>query len=98
MSAHVKIVGILTGRPGKASELRTFLSAMRMHSRAEPGNLRWDIWRDKANPDCFVLDELYVDEAAVTAHRDTLHFKDYAARIGEIADRTPITLDPVEVE
>ena len=98
MSAHVKIVGILTGRPGKASELGTLLSAMRVRSRAEPGNLRWDIWRDKANPDRFVLDELYVDDAAVAAHRDTPHFKDYAARIGDLADRTPITLDPVEVD
>ncbi|MBX4870531.1 MULTISPECIES: putative quinol monooxygenase [Rhizobium] len=98
MSAHVKIVGILTGHPGKASELRTLLSAMRVRSRAEPGNLRWDIWRDKANHDRFVLDELYADDAAVAAHRDTPHFKDYAARIGDLADRTPITLDPVEVD
>lgn len=98
MSTHRKIVGILTARPGKASELGAFLSAMRVRSRAEPGNLRWDIWRDKANPDRFVLDELYVNEAAVAAHRDTPHFKDYAARIGDLADRTPITLDPVEVD
>ncbi|MBW9055567.1 putative quinol monooxygenase [Rhizobium mesosinicum] len=98
MSTRVKTVGILTGHPGKASELGAFLSAMRVHSRAEPGNLRWDIWRDKANPDRFVLDELYVDDAAVAAHRDTPHFKDYAARIGDLADRTPITLDPIEVD
>jgi quinol monooxygenase YgiN len=94
----MKIVGILTARPGKVSELGTFLSAMRVRSRAEPGNLRRDIWRDNANPDRFVLDELYVDEAAVAAHRDTPHFKGYAARIGDLADRTPITLDPVEVD
>ncbi|MBX4957577.1 antibiotic biosynthesis monooxygenase [Rhizobium lentis] len=98
MSTHMKIVAILTARPGKVSELGAFLSAMRLRSRAEPGNLRWDIWRDKANADRFVLDELYVDEAAAAAHRDTPHFKDYAARIGELADRTPITLDPVEVD
>lgn len=98
MSTHVKIVGILTVRPGKASELGAFLSAMRIRSRAEPGNLRWDIWRDKAKPDRFLLDELYVDDAAVAAHRETPHFKDYAARISDLAERTPITLDPVEVD
>lgn len=98
MSTRMKIVALLTARPGKASELGAFLSAMRVQSRAEPGNLRWDIWRDKANPDRFVLDELYVDEAAVAAHRDSPHFKDYATGIGDLADRTPITLDPVEVD
>ncbi|QWW69939.1 putative quinol monooxygenase [Rhizobium sp. WYJ-E13] len=98
MSTRMKIVGILTARPGKAPELGAFLSAMRVHSRAEPGNLRWDIWRDKANSDRFVLDELYVDEAAVAAHRDSPHFKNYAAGIGDLAERTPITLDPVEVD
>ncbi|WP_028747353.1 putative quinol monooxygenase [Rhizobium mesoamericanum] len=98
MSTHVKIVAILTARPGKASELAAFLSVMRVRSRAEPGNLRWDIWRDKANTDRFVLDELYVDDTAVAAHRDTPHFKDYSGRISDLADRTPITLDPVEVD
>ncbi|WP_416066579.1 putative quinol monooxygenase [Rhizobium sp. ZK1] len=98
MSTRMKIVGILTARTGKAPELGAFLSAMRVHSRAEPGNLRWDIWRDKANSDRFVLDELYVDDAAVAAHRDSPHFKNYAARIGDLAERTPITLDPVEVD
>lgn len=97
MPTRVKIVGILTARPGKMSELSAFLSAMRVSSLAEPGNLRWDIWRDKDNPGRFVLDELYADEAAVAAHRESAHFKDYASRISDLAERTPLALDPVEV-
>ncbi|PBB66655.1 antibiotic biosynthesis monooxygenase [Mesorhizobium sp. WSM4312] len=97
MSTGVKIVGILTARPGKAAELRRLLSATRVSSRGEPGNLRWDIWHDRANSDRFILDELYLDDTALTAHRETPHFKEYARKIGDLAERTPIVLDPVEV-
>ena len=31
--------------------------------RAEPGNLRWDVWQDRDDPNRFVLDELYADDA-----------------------------------
>ena len=37
--------------------------------RAEPGNLRWDVWQDRDDPNRFVLDELYADDAAVAAGR-----------------------------
>ena len=66
-------------------------------SRAEPGNLRYDLWLDQANPDRFVLDELYADNAAVAAHRETPHFKDYLSRISDLAERMPFVLNPVRV-
>lgn len=97
MSNAVKIVAILTARPGKADALRTLLSGMVAPSRAEPGNLRWDVWRDQAHATRFVLDELYVDNAAVAAHRLTPHFQDYFARIDDLAERTALVVDPVEV-
>lgn len=97
MSAHVKIVALLTARPGKAGELEALLSGMLAPARAEPGNLRWDIWRDRAAAGHFVLDELYKDAAAVAAHRETPHFLAYLARIGDLAERTALTLEPVQV-
>ncbi|RUX33092.1 antibiotic biosynthesis monooxygenase [Mesorhizobium sp. M2A.F.Ca.ET.042.01.1.1] len=97
MSTGVKIVGILTARPGKAAELQRLLCATRVSSRTEPGNMRWDIWRDRANPDRFILDELYSDDTALNAHRETPHFKNYAEKIGDLAERTPIVLDPFDV-
>jgi quinol monooxygenase YgiN len=98
MSNPVKIVALLNARPGKTVELLRLLSSTRVSSRAEPGNLRWDIWRDQANPDRFVLDELYVDKAAAVAHRETQHFKDYAGKISDLAERMPLALDPVDVD
>ena len=92
-----KIVAILTAHPGQAEALGSLLSGMAPACRAEPGNLRWDVWRDPANPDRFVLDELYVDTAAVGAHRETPHFKAYLARIGDLAERTAFVLDPADL-
>ncbi len=66
-------------------------------SRAETGNLRWDVWRDQADPTRFVLDELYIDNAAVAAHRASPHFAAYLARIGDLAERTAWVVDPVDL-
>jgi len=97
MTTAVKIVAVLTAHPDKAGDLKALLAGMVAPSRAEPGNLRWDIWQDPAAPGRFVLDELYVNHAAIAAHRETPHFKTYLARIGDLAERTAFVLDPVEV-
>jgi quinol monooxygenase YgiN len=98
MSSYVKITAMLTARPEKAEKLRSLLLGMAPHCRAEPGNLRWDIWQDQSRPGCYVLDELYQNGIAVAAHRETPHYKDYLARIGDLADRTALVLSPIEVE
>jgi len=97
MSEKRKITALLIAKPGKAAELETLMRGMVAPCRAEPGNLRWDIWQDRDDPNRFVLDELYKDDAAVTAHRATAHFQAYAAKVGELADRTPIVTRPFEV-
>ena len=97
MPSPVTIIAVLAARPGKVQELRALLDGMIAPSRAEPGNLRWDIWRDQGDESRFVLDELYIDRAAATAHRESAHFSVYADRIGDLAERTPLTLDPIAV-
>ncbi len=98
MASHgVKIVAVLTARPGKAEALQALLAGMTGPSRAEAGNLRYDLWRDQADPNRFVLDELYTDNAAIAAHRETPHFKSYLAQVGDLAERMALVLDPAEV-
>lgn len=93
----VKITASLTAYPGKADELIALLLGMAPHCRAEAGNLRWDIWRDQAAPDRYVLDELYRDSGAVAAHRLTPHYQVYLARIPMLAERSALVLQPVAV-
>ncbi len=97
MSTHVKIVAILVALPGKEAALRALLDGMLTPSRAEAGNLRYDLWQDQADPGRFVLDELYIDNDAIAAHRATAHFQNYLSTIGDLAERTACVLDPVAV-
>lgn len=92
-----KITALLTAKPGKTAELEALIRGMIGPCRAEPGNLRWDVWQDRDNPARFVLDELYADDAAVQAHRESAHFLSYAGQVGEIADRTPVVSKPFDV-
>lgn len=92
-----KITAILTAHLGKAAELRAFLIGMAPLCRAEPGNLRWDVWRDRAHSERYVLDELYLDSDAVEAHRMTPHYQAYLAKVPELAERTAWMLEAVEV-
>jgi quinol monooxygenase YgiN len=96
--SSVKITASLTARPGKAEELRDLLLGMAPLCRAEPGNLRWDVWRDTAMPERYVLDELYRDAEAAEAHRRTPHYHAYLARVPALADRSALILEAVALE
>jgi quinol monooxygenase YgiN len=97
MTAPIKIIAMLTARPGKADALRALLDSMLAPSRAEPGNLRYDLWADPAEPGRFILDELYDDHDAIAAHRATAHFQTYLATIADLAERSAYVLEPLAV-
>lgn len=46
----------------------------------EPGCLRFDVIQDRDDPARFYFYEIYRDEAALAAHRQTVHFKTYAEK------------------
>ncbi|MDH2092470.1 antibiotic biosynthesis monooxygenase [Rhizobium pusense] len=95
MTANVKIVAVLTARADTDDRLSALLDAMLKPSRAEPGNLRYDLWQDQSDPNRFVLDELYADADAVAAHRETPHSQNYLSQIGDLAERAAFVLNPV---
>ena len=97
MTTHAKTTAFLKAKPGKTDELERLLRNLAAPSRSEPGNLRWDLWRDLNDATTFVIDELYKDAASVEAHRATPHYKDYASKIGDLATRTAVTAGPVDV-
>ena len=58
--------------------ISAFVDATRynhVNSRREPGNVRFDVLRDRNDPNKFILYEVYVDEAAAAAHKETHHYK-----------------------
>jgi len=57
--------------------LDAFLDATRANhegSVREPGNLRFDVLRDPADPARFILYEAYVDADAAATHKTTPHY------------------------
>jgi quinol monooxygenase YgiN len=95
MAQTVRTLAVLTARPGQVRAVHALLMGMIAPSRAEPGNLRYELWVDRAEPGRFVLDELYADEAALEAHHASPHFKKYRAQIPDLADRMALNLIPI---
>jgi (4S)-4-hydroxy-5-phosphonooxypentane-2,3-dione isomerase len=59
-------------------QLDAFLAATQENavaSRDEPGIVRFDVLSDRAEPTHVVLVEIYRDEAAAAAHKDTAHYQ-----------------------
>lgn len=92
-----KITAILIAHPGKSLELRELLVGMAPQCRAEPDNLRWDVWRDSLDDHRYVLDELYQDVTAVEAHRASQHYQAYLAKVPKLAERTAVIAEVIDV-
>ena len=61
-----------------ADHLDAFLTATEENataSREEPGVVRFDVLSDRADPNHVVLVEIYRDEAAAAAHKETAHYQ-----------------------
>lgn len=66
-------------RAGEEARVEAALGAMVEPTRAEPGNLDYQVFRDPDDPSLFVLFERYADEGAFDAHRETPHFATWLA-------------------
>lgn len=69
------------------AERENFLAAIKENGAAaakEPGCRRFDILNLSSDPNHFFLYEVYDNEAAFKAHRETEHFKKYAASVGKM--------------
>ena len=70
---HVTLVHVQV----EPEHLEAFVHATRANcagSVAEPGNRRFDLLQEAADPCRFVLYEAYADEAAAMAHKGTAHY------------------------
>ena len=64
--------------------LDAFLDAMAANhagSVREPGNRRFDVLRDPADPTKFLIYEAYVDADAAGAHKTTTHYLEWRDRV-----------------
>ncbi len=67
-------------------------------SRAELGNLRFDVLRSVEDPSRFVLYEAYVDAAAAADHKETRHYLTWRTRVADwmVEPRVGIRYDDLD--
>lgn len=73
----VTIIANYRARPEAADKVAATLSRHVAATRTEPGCLQFVAYRSHSEPTRFVLYEQYRDEDAVSAHRETEHFRAY---------------------
>ena len=80
-------------RPEKVAELRATLDTMIEHTRQEPGNEVYDLYRSGDAETVFHLFERYRDSDALQAHRDADYYKNYRSELQE----KDLLAQPIEV-
>lgn len=64
-------------KAGRQEQVEAALQRMaKLVAEREPGCRRYDVARSTEQEDLLLLYELYDDDAAFAAHRETAHFKD----------------------
>jgi quinol monooxygenase YgiN len=95
----VKIVAFVTVKPGEDDAFAAAAGICAAASRAEPGVLQYELWRETEGERRFVFDELYVDEAAIQHHRDSAHYKAFGLAARTLATARPeiIVADAIDL-
>lgn len=78
-----------TAKPGKEAQFQKELVAQAGRCLAnEPGCRQWDVSVDAKNPARFALYEVYDNDAALKAHTESQHYKDFRPLVADLlADR-----------
>lgn len=80
----VTVFASFVPKPGQERAVEGVLRGMVGPTRQEPGCWVYDLYRSAEGPATFHLFERYADRAALDAHRQTAHYRDYRARIADL--------------
>ncbi len=81
---RIFIFASVTPKAGKEEALEALLRGMTAPSRAEAGCVFYNLDRPTEGDLSFHFFECWRDAAAVDAHREAPHYKDYRARLGDL--------------
>ncbi len=68
LNVHIKV------KPDRLDEFKKVTMENAENSLKEPGVLRFDFLQRQDEPISFMLNEVYKNEEAVLAHKDTVHY------------------------
>jgi quinol monooxygenase YgiN len=92
------VIAKYRARAGEEDRVEAALRKMVEPTRAEPGNLDYQVFRDPGEPAVFVLFERYTGADAFEAHRASGHFGTWLSGqvLPALAERTRFDLVPLE--
>jgi len=95
----IKIVAFIGVKPGAEDAFIAAAKTCVAASRAEPGVVYYDVWREQQGEQRFVFNELYADQAAIDAHMASDHFKAFGLAARDLATARPtiIPCDAIDV-
>jgi quinol monooxygenase YgiN/quercetin dioxygenase-like cupin family protein len=68
-------ITFITGKEGKEEELKNELLKLSAPTRAEPGNLKYDLYQSPGKPNHFMRYEIWRNPQALEDHKATPHLK-----------------------
>ena len=74
---------------GKQQEFITVAEKLVKATREEAGCIYYDLVQDVADENVFCFVEKYQDEAAVEAHKASVHFRTYVPMMNELREGPP---------
>ena len=90
MADDIRVAAFLHATPGNQDMVRRAALDCVEPTRAEPGNLAYDLTVDAQDPTLFVFVEHWESQAALEAHRQTPHYKALGTALGDALAFPPI--------
>lgn len=84
--SKISIVGDFTTKPGAFDEYYALMVKHATASRAEPGNLRFDVFVPLKSENRLMIYEMYEDQAALDAHAGTDRIKEHREKSKELVE------------
>ena len=86
----IGVVAILKVKPGAGVGFESVFRELAARVRAdEPDNVLYDLFRSRTDPDTYKVLEIYRSEAALSAHRESAHFKEIVPKMAEFREGRP---------
>lgn len=88
----VYLTAIIKSKPEHKADVLAILQNMVGHSRKEPGNLQYDLHRNKDNENTFVFYEIWESEEILAKHNEQPYLKAFVDIIPEKLQETPVII------
>jgi quinol monooxygenase YgiN len=86
----IGVVATIRVKEGGGQGFETVFRALAGEVRAnEPGNIVYDLFRSRTEPNCFKVLEIYRDSEAQAAHSQSEHFKRLVPGMGPFLEGRP---------